>query len=64
METEKACKACGVMFYTPAVIFEFAGVDIVLRQQNCRECIRQFEAKTSTPRVNLEDLLEAINESI
>jgi hypothetical protein len=64
METEKSCASCGVMFDTPAVIFEFAGVDIVLRQQNCNQCIKDFEAKTSTPRVNLEDLLESINESI
>lgn len=62
---ENACKKCGVMFESPSLIFELVGADILLRQMHCDACIDDFEKKSeSCTRINLEDLIRAIDESL
>jgi hypothetical protein len=65
MENQKRCKTCDGPFEASSLIFEVAGTDFVFTQSHCDDCIDSLEAKShKCSRINLEDLLEVLNESL
>lgn len=65
MEDKKRCKTCDGFFEASSVVFEICETDFVFTQSHCDDCIESMEAKShKCSRINLEDLLEAINESL
>jgi hypothetical protein len=65
MDKKKRCKTCDGVFEPLHVVFEVAETDFVFTQSHCDDCIDRLEEKSySCTRIKLEDLLEAINESL
>lgn len=62
---KKKCKNCDGVFEADSVIFEIAETEFVFTQSHCDDCIDLLEAKSQKcSRINLEDLLEVLNESL
>lgn len=62
---KKKCKTCDGVFEASSVVFEICETDFVFTQSHCDDCIDSMEEKSyKCSRINLEDIMEVLNESL